>query len=227
MQEYIDLLNQFIANNQEWAGPITGLLCFGESLIIIGLMIPATAILIFTGALIGVGTLDPWPILIWGFIGSIIGDTVSYYIGRSLGWEITRKPVFLKHRGFFIHSRLFFKKYGTLSVFFGRFMGPVRSTMPTVAGIMNLEPFRFQLANFLSALVWLPVMLATGFFSAKGTQAIAEKSHSSFSEIFTIFSVISGIGLVIYLFWPHKTPEKKNKRHRHNTAIKQKDSHES
>ncbi len=94
MQHYIDLINNFIATNQVWAGPIIALLCFGESMLVIGIMIPATAILIFTGALVGAGTLHPLPIIIWGIIGAVLGDAVSYYIGRWLGWDITKKSPF-------------------------------------------------------------------------------------------------------------------------------------
>ena len=161
MQEYIDLLNNFIVENQVWAGPVIFLLTFGESMLIIGLVIPATAILVATGGLIGAGSLSPWPILIWGIAGAIIGDAVSYYIGRWLGWDITKKPMFANYRPFFVKARLFFKKYGTLSVFLGRFLGPIRSTIPAVAGIMGLDHIRFQIANITSAILWMPSWRAT------------------------------------------------------------------
>lgn len=204
MQHYIDLINNFIVHNQVWAGPIIALLCFGESLLVIGVMIPATAILIFTGALIGAGTIDPLPIIIWGIIGAIIGDAVSYYIGRWLGWDITKRPPFNRHTGFFITARKFFDKHGTLSVFLGRFMGPIRSTIPTVAGIMELGHIKFQLANITSAILWLPAMLAPGYFSAKGTQALAESSGVGIGSILTVLSVVLGVGMVLYFMFPRK-----------------------
>lgn len=204
MQHYIDLINHFIASNQAWAGPIIALLCFGESMLVIGIMIPATAILIFTGALVGAGTLHPVPIIIWGIVGAVLGDAVSYYIGRWLGWDITKRPPFNKYTGFFITARQFFDKHGTLSVFLGRFMGPIRSTIPTVAGIMELGHLKFQIANITSAILWLPVMLAPGYFSAKGTQALAESSGTSIGSILTILSVVLGVGMVAYFMFPRK-----------------------
>lgn len=204
MQHYIDLINNFIATNQVWAGPIIALLCFGESILVIGIMIPATAILIFTGALIGTGTLHPLPIISWGIVGAILGDAVSYYIGRWLGWDITKKAPFNKYSAFFVTARQFFDKHGTLSVFLGRFMGPIRSTIPTVAGIMELGHLKFQIANITSAILWLPVMLAPGYFSAKGTQALAESSGTSIGSILTILSVVLGVGMVAYFMFPRK-----------------------
>ena len=206
MQEYIDLLNNFIVANQAWAGPVIFLLTFGESMLIIGLVIPATAILVATGGLIGAGTLSPWPILIWGIAGAIIGDAVSYYIGRWLGWNITKKPMFANYRPFFVKARLFFKKYGTLSVFLGRFLGPIRSTIPAVAGIMGLDHIKFQIANITSAVLWLP-----GYFAGRGAKAISDSGGDSVTMILTIASVVLGVGLVVYLFMPRKKAQASSK----------------
>ena len=212
MQEYIDLLNNFIVANQAWAGPVIFLLTFGESMLIIGLVIPATAILVATGGLIGAGTLSPWPILIWGIAGAIIGDAVSYYIGRWLGWDITKKPMFANYRPFFVKARLFFKKYGTLSVFLGRFLGPIRSTIPAVAGIMGLDHIKFQIVNITSAVLWLPVMLSPGYFAGRGAKAISDSGGGgSVTMILTIASVVLGVGLVVYLFMPRKKAQASSK----------------
>ncbi|MFQ6721832.1 hypothetical protein OMF40_16415, partial [Bordetella pertussis] len=66
MQAYIDRIGDFIQANQDWAGPITFLLTFGESMVLVGLLIPATALMLLTGGLIGAGTLSPWGVLAWG-----------------------------------------------------------------------------------------------------------------------------------------------------------------
>ncbi|NOL49090.1 DedA family protein [Pelistega europaea] len=216
MQHYIDLINQFIAEHQSWSALIIGLLCFGESLLVIGIMIPATAILIFTGALVGTGTLHWAPVLVGGIIGAIIGDSVSYAIGRWLGWDITKKPLLQRHIGVFIATRKFFDKHGTLSVFLGRFMGPIRSTIPTVAGIMELPRAKFQFANIASAILWVPIMLSPGYFSAKGTQMIADKSGLGIEGILTILSVVLGVGMVAYFLIPRK--------HKNNTHPQENDS---
>lgn len=208
MEYYINLINQFISEHQSWAAVIIAVLSFGESLLIVGIMIPATAILIFTGALIGAGTLQWTPVLIGGITGAIIGDFVSYSIGRWLGWDITKKPVLHRYNAFFISARKFFDKYGTLSVFLGRFMGPLRSTIPTIAGIMELSHTKFQFANITSGILWVPAMLAPGYFSAKGAQAITQQSGTGLGSILTILSVVLGIGVVIYFLFPRKhTPK--------------------
>lgn len=204
MQHYIDLINQFISDHQSWAAVIIGLLCVGESMLIVGILIPATATLIFTGALVGAGTLHWAPILTAGILGSIIGDSISYAIGRWLGWDITKKPMLARYRGVFVATRKFFDKHGTLSIFLGRFMGPIRSTIPTVAGIMEVPRVKFQIANITSAILWVPVMLAPGYFSAKGTQLLAENSGMGMETILSILSVVLGVGIVGYFIFVSK-----------------------
>ena len=60
MDAYIERIGAFIQANQEWAGPITFLLTLGESMLIIGLLIPATALLLATGGKPALLHLKPW-----------------------------------------------------------------------------------------------------------------------------------------------------------------------
>ena len=209
MDQLLQQIITFIQDNQVWAGPIIALLTFGESMLIIGLAIPATAILLATGTLIGSDVLSPWPIIIWGITGAILGDALSYWIGRWFGMDITRKWPLNQHRKMVARTRLFFYKYGVLSVFLGRFMGPIRSTIPAVAGIMNMSHLRFQIANVTSAIIWMPVMIMPGYLGAKGAEAISD-SHGagggSTLLIGTILSVVAGVWLIYSLM--KKTPEK-------------------
>lgn len=85
MQPYIDQILAFITLHQHWAGPVIGLVSFGESLLIVGLFVPATVILPLTGILIANGTLHFTDVLLWGIAGAILGDAVSYWIGNAYG----------------------------------------------------------------------------------------------------------------------------------------------
>lgn len=214
MDQLLNQLITFIQTNQFWAGPIIALLTFGESMLIIGLVIPATAILLATGTLIGSDVLSPWPIFIWGVAGAIAGDAVSYWIGRWFGMDITRKWPLNQHRKMIARTRLFFYKYGVLSVFLGRFMGPIRSTIPAVAGIMNMSHVRFQIANVTSAILWLPVMITPGYLGAKGAEAISDSHGGGGSTLLigTILSVVAGVWLVYAMIKkPTEKPAKKTK----------------
>ena len=52
-----------ISANREWAGPLIGALAFAESMAFLSLLVPFTAMIVASGALIGSGALDAWLVL--------------------------------------------------------------------------------------------------------------------------------------------------------------------
>jgi len=56
----------------------------------------------------------------------------------------------------------FVKKWGVPSIFIGRFFGPLRASVPLAAGIFEMSYWPFQIANFVSALIWSAALLLVG-----------------------------------------------------------------
>jgi membrane protein DedA with SNARE-associated domain len=166
MFEAIDAYSQqvleFIRLNQAWAVPIVMLLAFGESLAFISLLLPAWAALVGIGALISAGEINFWPIWIAASIGAALGDWLSYWIGRKLEhtaqnvWPLSRHPELIPK------GEAFIQKWGIAGIFIGRFFGPLRASVPLVAGIFEMPRTPFQIANITSALLWALLMLAPG-----------------------------------------------------------------
>src|SRR6267378_6951469 len=76
-----------------------------------------------------------WPIWIAGALGAAFGDWLSYWIGFKLGppvahiWPLSRHPDLLPK------GEAFVKHWGPVAIFIGRFFGPLRASVPLVAGI--------------------------------------------------------------------------------------------
>jgi membrane protein DedA with SNARE-associated domain len=64
------------------------------------------------------------------------------------------------------------QKWGIAGIFIGRFFGPLRASVPLVAGIFDMPFWRFQIANFSSAFVWAAVLLTLGDVVARGIKLI-------------------------------------------------------
>src|SRR5215472_12318230 len=162
MEDFAHAMADFVRDHQAWASPIVLVLAFGESLAFISLIIPALAALVAIGALIGPSGINFWPIWIAGSLGAALGDWLSYWIGGKIGpgvahiWPLSRNPD-LVPRG-----ERFMKRWGVLSIFIGRFFGPLRASVPLVAGILEMPYWPFQIANFVSAFVWAGVLLTIG-----------------------------------------------------------------
>jgi membrane protein DedA with SNARE-associated domain len=160
-------LVEFVRVHEQWAAPVVFALAFGESLAFISLLIPAWAALVGIGALIGSGGLNFWPVWVAGAVGAALGDWLSYWIGIKLGppvahiWPLSRHPELLPK------GEAFVKRWGVLAIFIGRFFGPLRASVPLVAGIFRMQFWPFQTANFTSAFLWSAVLLTTGDIAAK------------------------------------------------------------
>jgi membrane protein DedA with SNARE-associated domain len=153
---------EFVRVHEAWAAPVVFALAFGESLAFISLLIPAWAALVGIGVLISSGNLNFWPVWVAGSIGAALGDWLSYWIGVKLGppvahmWPLSRHPELLPK------GEAFVKRWGVLAIFIGRFFGPLRASVPLVAGIFRMPPWQFQIANFSSAFLWAAVLLTLG-----------------------------------------------------------------
>jgi len=172
IEGYAQQLLEFIRLNQAWAAPIVLLLAFGESLAFISLLLPAWAALVGIGALISAGEISFWPIWIAAALGASLGDWLSYWIGRKLErtvqhiWPLSRYPEMIPK------GEAFMKKWGIAGIFIGRFFGPLRASVPLVAGIFEMPFWRFQVANVVSAFVWAAALLTLGDVVAKGIKWI-------------------------------------------------------
>ncbi|HEY1795353.1 MAG TPA: DedA family protein [Stellaceae bacterium] len=162
MDDLVHPMLALVAAHPHWAIAIMFVTSFGESFVFLGLLFPGTTLLIAAGALMADGTLPYWGVIVGAVAGAVLGDTVSYWIGRRYGsalgriWPFNRDPEMLT-RG--IH---FFERHGGKSVFIGRFFGPLRAVVPLAAGVLQMPSGWFWFANVTSALVWAPMLLFVG-----------------------------------------------------------------
>jgi membrane protein DedA with SNARE-associated domain len=160
--QYIHPIIEFVHVHKAWAAPIVFVLCFAESLAFISMLIPAWAALVGIGALISASGLNFWPIWIAGSLGAALGDWLSYWIGLKLEnrvyhmWPLSQYPDMIPK------GEAFIEKWGPPAIFIGRFSGPLRASVPLIAGVFAMSQWRFQVANFSSAFVWAAVLLTLG-----------------------------------------------------------------
>jgi membrane protein DedA with SNARE-associated domain len=162
LEAYAKDVAEFVRAHQVWAAPIMFALAFGESLAFISLLIPAWSFLVAIGALIGPSGVSFWPIWIGGALGAAFGDWLSYWIGFKLEKSVYHLWPLSRHPDLIPRGEAFVKKWGVPGIFIGRFFGPLRASVPLVAGIFAMPYWQFQFANFTSAFVWAAVLLTLG-----------------------------------------------------------------
>jgi len=162
LEQYGSVVVDFVRAHQSWAAPVVFALAFAESLAFISLLIPAWAALVGIGLLLASSDIPFLPIWIAASVGAALGDWVSYWIGFKLEHAVYHMWPLSRHPGLIPKGEAFIRRWGALAVFIGRFSGPLRASVPIVAGIFAMPQWRFQLANWSSAFLWAAVLLLLG-----------------------------------------------------------------
>ena len=161
-ENYVQPIVDFARAHEVWAAPIVFALAFMESLAFISLLVPAWSALLLMGTLIAEGDLSFWPIWVGGSLGAAVGDWLSFWIGGKLEYRVQHIWPLSKHPDLIPRGEAFIKRWGILGIAIGRFSGPLRASVPLIAGIFEMPFWRFQLANFGSAFVWAATLLTLG-----------------------------------------------------------------
>lgn len=162
MVELIHQLIAWIGSHPHAAGVIVALVACAESLAFVGLIVPGVAMMLGAGALVGAGVMAFWSTLAWAVAGAVIGDGVSYWLGRHYRNGLRRLRPLQAHPELLARGEAFFHRHGGKSILLARFVGPVRPVVPVIAGMLGMAPTRFYVYNLLSALVWAPAHLLPG-----------------------------------------------------------------
>lgn len=140
--------------------PVLGALILGESA---GLPLPGETALLTAAGLASAGQL-PFVIGI-AAAAAIAGDTIGYWLGRRGGRAFLLRDGFLAgHRRHAVErADRFFERYGSATVFFGRWVPGVRVVAAVMAGATQMPWKRFAVANALGAIAWASTVAGTAF----------------------------------------------------------------
>lgn len=161
---YINLLIDFINTHPNFIYTSIFLVSLTESLLLVGLIIPGSTIIIAIAAILGTVDINIKIVIALTIVGAILGDGISFWIGRYYNEKITNIWPFYKYPHLIKKGENFFNKHGNKSIIIARFVGPVRPIVPAIAGMLKMSPVRFTLINVVSAVLWALAYILPGFF---------------------------------------------------------------
>ncbi|NGZ77490.1 DedA family protein [Saccharibacillus sp. VR-M41] len=165
----------------------------------IALPFPGETTMAYAGYLSYKGSLRFDLLLLVAFLGTTIGMSITYFIGKKAGLP------FLRRFGgwFFKESKLlktqaFFAKYGPALIFFGYFIPGVRHFTGYLAGIMNIGFKKFAAYAFTGALFWTLLFLGIGkIFGPQWSVAF------HLAERYAVW-IVSVLALLLFVFLIYK-----------------------
>lgn len=153
---------EWIRLNPHWANSLVFLVAMGESLAVVGVLVPGAALMIGFGALVATGALSLSTTLFYSILGAIVGDGLSFWLGRHYQGQLRALWPFRRYPSMITRGEAFFQRHGGKSIALGRFVGPIRAAIPLVAGMLGMSPLRFTVINVISAVFWAPAYILPG-----------------------------------------------------------------
>lgn len=227
MGQWLETLTQWLAGHPQWLGLALLIVACMECLAVVGLIIPGTVLVFAIAVLAGSGVLSLGETLLLGFIGGLIGDLLSYALGRRYHQGIRSLRGLRDHPEWLVQAEHYFQRYGVASLLVGRFIGPLRPMLPMTAGMLDMPFGRFLLVSLCAAAGWsmaylLPgwsagaairLPLEEGFWSEAGIVVgalltlIAATAFGSLRGLRWVSALSAGLGVAILLGlffgWPH------------------------
>lgn len=162
---------------------------FFESLPIIGLIMPGSTLVVFAGFLIVHGKGSLLPLILFCTIGAFLGDLISYWIGGRMGTRLLLRSPFRKRRKLVRQANIFFIEHGGKSLFFARFLGPLRGITPFIAGSAHMKPGLFVTYTLISSILWGIAYPGVGFLGGASWEYAQGLS--------TRFGLVIGLALIV------------------------------
>lgn len=157
-------LLEFIRQYGSWVYAILFLIIFVETGLVVMPFLPGDSLLFAAGALAAsTGAMDPTVLIILLSIAAILGDSLNYQIGRSIGprvFEINNRVIKKEH---LLKTHAFFEKHGGKTIIFARFLPFFRTFVPFIAGASKMEYKFFFLFNVIGGILWIASLTLLGF----------------------------------------------------------------
>jgi membrane protein DedA with SNARE-associated domain len=106
----------------------------------------------------------PWVIVI-GTVATTLGGELGFAIGKHGGRPLIERyrHVFYIRTESLARGEQLFDRYGSVTVFFARFLFGMRVLASLLAGALHMPWRKFVVFNFLGAAVWVAVICGAGY----------------------------------------------------------------
>ncbi len=206
---FVHVVLEYFALHPNWAIALVFVISLGEALLVIGLVVPSTAVLIGAGTLIGAGKLPFWPIMIASILGCIAGDQISYWAGRIYGdrlrtlWPLKNYPHLLAK------GEEYVRLHGGKSIAIGRFVPGIKAVVPGIAGMFGMSQSYFLTVNFFSGIVWAALHVLPGVVLGHAFLLAGELSGRLLIVLFVLLIILAVGGWLVRVIVASMTPYRK------------------
>jgi membrane protein DedA with SNARE-associated domain len=177
---------------------------------VIALPVPEETLMIIAGTLIRYQKLELVPTFASAYAGSLCGITVSFLLGRSVGFFLLTR--YGKWVGItelrLMKAHYWYEKLGKWFLFIGYFIPGVRHFTGLCAGMAKLHFKYFALFAYTGGVVWVTLFLCIGYFFGHIWMEFFEELEWNTDFLAVILIGIACILIFLYLFKKYRRERK-------------------
>ena len=173
-----------------------------EAVPIVGAVIPGSTIIFARRALVPGGELKLGWVLLAAIAGALLGDGSAFLLGYREQREILKAWPLSNYPRLVSQSEAFFNRWGTLAVFFARFVPPIRAFVPITAGALGMAPPMFYAVNIPAVLLWAPAHVLPGVLAVSALHRYGGFApHEGIAKHYWILAVVIGALIIALASW--------------------------
>lgn len=202
-----DFLLQLVSGT---SGVFSYLIVFGILLACgLGVPLPEDVSLILGGYLAHAGKANVELMMVVGFLGIMVGDSIIFFAGRRIGAQVgtDHNPKGLLARIVTPEKRArveqLFHKHGDKIVCIARFMPGVRAVTFFTAGSVGMKYLRFVFFDGAAALISAPFFVWLGFKFGSDLEELLENVKKGQTRVLVVLALV-GAGYFVFWLWKRR-----------------------
>ena len=192
IDKYLDVIIRSVGL---WTYLVLFFIIFIETGLVVTPFLPGDSLLFAAGAFAAKGSFNVF--ILWGAlaVAAVLGDTVNYWIGHTVGPRVFREDVRWLKREYLERTQAFYEKHGGKTILLARFVPIVRTFAPFVAGVGKMRYSYFLTYNVVGGILWTTIFIWAGYFF--GGLPLVEKNFSLVIIAIVLISVMPAVIEVI------------------------------
>jgi membrane-associated protein len=177
--------------------PLVCTIVFIETGFFVGFFLPGDSLLVTAGVFAAASVIPLRYLLLPVMACAIVGDQIGYWIGRSAGTALYRRPdSFFFRKSHVERAHLFYEKYGGRAVIFARFVPIIRTFCPPVAGAALMPYLRYLAFDIAGGTLWVAAMILGGYFLGRSVPNIGQRIHYVIAAVVVLSLIPAIIGIL-------------------------------
>lgn len=126
--------------------------------------LPGNPLIFIAGSFVKLGSLSMLPTLATLTSAIILGNLLTYQVGKLFGDKISRSKSPWANKNALDKTKAFYTKYGQWTLMVSPYIAMVRTFAPLLAGVSRMSYKKYLASSTIGAFLWVGILVPAGYF---------------------------------------------------------------